>query len=73
MNGNGTRSLTPILLTVIGTLVLIISGWAGTKINDHESRIDRLESSYGRIEQILIDMKANQERIMDRFDQIEVR
>ena len=47
----------PIMLTIIGTLTLIISGWAGARIYDHEKRIANLETSYGSVEVLLKEIK----------------
>jgi len=51
MPTNGT--LKSILITIIGTLLLIISAWAGGRIRDHGARLNGLESGLGQIKVLL--------------------
>jgi len=71
--GNGKS----IALTVIGTLVLIISSWAGTRIMDHEQRLNELERNYSEVRVLLKEIyRSNNnlhEALMHRLDRIEDR
>ena len=60
MPTNGT--LRSILFTIIGTLLLIISAWAGGKIQDHEARLNGLESGLGQIKVLLGEVNATNRR-----------
>ena len=71
--GNGKS----IALTVIGTLVLIISTWAGNRIMDHEQRLVELERNYGEVRVLLKEIyrtnNSSHDVLMHRLDRIEDR
>lgn len=66
-----------ILLTIVGTLVMVISGWAGNRISDHESRLNKLEITYAEVSVLLKTMtrtnSIEHEKIIKRLDRFEDR
>jgi hypothetical protein len=68
---------TSIAIAVVGTLLLIISGWAGNRIIDHEARLTELEITYGEVKVLLKEIhRTNNEAhnmLMHRLDRIEDR